>query len=141
MRFDTSDPLRRTRAADCGFWLHLAAAPLIVHSLLSIFGGTAMARSGGGSGFTIVLIALLTLVALVIDRRALIVSSLSYLLAAVGYIVSTASALLGGSTFATLIVIGVVVLIVGMGWQPARRLILSPFRGQSWLAKLPPVQA
>jgi hypothetical protein len=141
MKFDTSDPLRQTRAADCGFWLHLAAAPLIVHSLLSIFGGATLARSGVGSGLTVALITALTLIALVIDRRALIVASLSYLLAAVGYVVTNVTQALGGSLFASLIVIGVIVLIVGMGWQPARRLILAPFRGQSWLAKLPPVQA
>ncbi len=141
MWYDTSDPLRRTRNADCGFWLHMAAAPLIVHSLLSIFGGSALARSGGGSGLTVALIAVMTLVALAIDRRALIVSSLSYLLAAVGYLVSTAAQMLGGSTFASLIVLGVVVLIVGMGWHPARRVVLAPFRGQPWLANLPPVKA
>lgn len=141
MWYDTSDPLRRTRNADCGFWLHLAAAPLIVHSLLSIFGGTSLAQTGGGSGLTMALITGMTLVALAIDRRALIVSSLSYLLAAVGYVVSTASQILGGSTFASLIVLGVVVLIVGMGWHPARRAILAPFRGQPWLANLPPVKA
>ncbi len=141
MWYDTSDPLRRTRNADCGFWLHLAAAPLIVHSLLSIFGGTKLAQTGGGTGLTVALIAVMTLIALAIDRRALIVASLSYLLAAVGYVVSTASQMLGGSTFASLIVLGVVVLIVGMGWQPARRAVLAPFRGQAWLAKLPPVKA
>ncbi len=141
MWFDTSDPHRRTRNADCGFWLHMAAAPLIVHSLLSIFGGTALAKSGVGSGLTVALIAVVTVVALAIDRRALIVSSLGYLLAAVGYVVSTASQLLGGSTFASLMVLGCVVLVVGMGWHPARRAILAPFRGQSWLANLPPVKA
>lgn len=141
MWYDTSDPLRRTRNADCGFWLHLAAAPLIVHSLLSIFGGTALARSGLGTGLTVALITGMTVIALAIDRRALIVSSLSYLLAAVGYVVSTAAQLLGGSTFASLIVLGVVVLIVGMGWRPARRAVLAPFRGQAWLASLPPIKA
>ena len=141
MWYDTSDPLRQTRNADCGFWLHLAAAPLVVHSLLSIFGGLGLSRSGSGSALTMAIIIVFTLVALIIDRRALIVASLSYLLAAVGYLVSTASALLGGSTFATLIVIGIIVLVIGMGWQPARRLILAPFRGQPWLAKLPPVRS
>jgi hypothetical protein len=141
MWYDTSDPQRRTRNADCGFWLHMAAAPLIVHSLLSIFGGTALAKSGIGSGLTVALIAGITLVALAIDRRALIVSSLGYLLAAVSYVVATASQLLGGSTFSSLIVLGVVVLVVGMGWHPARRAILAPFRGRPWLAKLPPVKA
>ncbi len=140
MWYDTSDPLRRTRNADCGFWLHMAAAPLVVHSLLSIFGGSTLAKTGVGSLLTVALIAAMTLIALAIDRRALIVSSLSYLLAAVGYVVSTASQLLGGSAFTSLLVLGVVVLVIGMGWHPARRLVLAPFRGQGWLAKLPPVQ-
>jgi hypothetical protein len=140
MWYDTSDPLRQTRNADCGFWLHLAAAPLVVHSLLSIFGGSTLAKTGAGTGLTVALITGMTLVALAIDRRALIVSSLSYLLAAVGYVVSTASQLLGGSAFASLAVLGVVVLAIGMGWHPARRLVLAPFSGQVWLTKLPPVQ-
>lgn len=141
MWYDTSDPLRQTRNADCGFWLHLAAAPLVVHSLLSVFGGTAMARTGSGSGVTIAVITMLTVIALAIDRRALIVASLSYLVAAIGYVVSTAAAALGGSLFATLIVLGAVVLIVGMGWHPARRILLAPFAGQKWLDRLPPIQA
>ncbi len=35
MAFDISDRERVTRRADCAFWLHLLAAPLIVHSLVS----------------------------------------------------------------------------------------------------------
>ncbi len=35
MRFDISDPERLTRRTDIAFWLHLLAAPLIVHSLVS----------------------------------------------------------------------------------------------------------
>ncbi len=140
MWYDTSDPLRRTRNADCGFWLHMAAAPLIVHSLLSVFGGSTLAKTGAGSVLTVALIAGMTVIALAIDRRALIVSSLSYLLAAVGYVVSTASQLLGGSAFASLIVLGVVVLVIGMGWHPARRLVLAPFASAGWLRYLPPVQ-
>ena len=34
MAFDASDRDRMTRRADCAFWLHLLAAPLIVHSLI-----------------------------------------------------------------------------------------------------------
>ena len=139
MWYDTSDPLRRTRNADCGFWLHIAAAPLILHSLLSLLGNTPITK-GVGSYLVIAIITLLTLVALVIDRRALIVASLGYLLAAISYIVSTASQALGGGTFATLLVLGVVVLVIGMGWHPARRLLLAPFAGQAWVGKLPPLK-
>ena len=33
MQFDMTDPERRTRRTDIAFWLHLLAAPLIVHSV------------------------------------------------------------------------------------------------------------
>ena len=33
MRFDLSDPKRQTRRTDIAFWLHMLAAPLIVHPL------------------------------------------------------------------------------------------------------------
>ena len=36
MSFDISDRERLTRRADCAFWLHLLAAPLIVHSVVSL---------------------------------------------------------------------------------------------------------
>ena len=36
--WDVSDPARRTRRADVAFWLHLAAAPLIVHPAFSWIG-------------------------------------------------------------------------------------------------------
>ena len=35
MYFDMSDTLRRTRRTDIAFWLHLLAAPLVVHPLLN----------------------------------------------------------------------------------------------------------
>ena len=42
LRWDMSDPQRKTRRADVAFWLHLAAAPLIVHPAFSMLG---MSRS------------------------------------------------------------------------------------------------
>ena len=36
MYYDLSDRTRTTRLADCAFWLHLLAAPLIVHSLIRL---------------------------------------------------------------------------------------------------------
>ena len=34
MRYDLSDPARETRRTDAAFWLHLLAAPLLVHTLV-----------------------------------------------------------------------------------------------------------
>ena len=43
MRWDLSDPERRTRRSDVAFWLHLLAAPLIAHPIF-----TALGLVGGG---------------------------------------------------------------------------------------------
>lgn len=38
MRWDMSDRARETRRADVAFWLHLAAAPMIAHSMFHLLG-------------------------------------------------------------------------------------------------------
>ena len=80
MRWDLSDRERRTRRADVAFWLHLAAAPLIAHSLIQIMG---VFSSGVGPGTAVAELALYlvsAVVALAIARRALLVSGLAYTL-------------------------------------------------------------
>ena len=39
LRYDASDPARRTRRADIAFWLHLLAAPMIVHAVIPLVTG------------------------------------------------------------------------------------------------------
>ena len=143
MRFDTSDPERLTRRSDCGFWLHLAAAPFIVHPVVSLL---AKGDSITASLLTIGVVAVLGAVALIIDRRALLVSSLSYFGIAVGYLVTHAhdgrfgqNGASGGMT-TTLLLLGGFVILMGLGWHRLRGILLIPFAGASWLAKLPPVQ-
>ena len=38
MRWDSSDPTRTTRRSDVAFWLHLLAAPMIVHPIFTLLG-------------------------------------------------------------------------------------------------------
>ncbi len=143
MRFDSSDPERLTRRSDCGFWLHLAAAPFIVHPVISLL---AKGSSIAGSLLTIGVVAVLGAVALIIDRRALLVSSLSYFGIAVGYLVTHSQdgrfgqngASAGMTT--TLLLLGGFVIMMGLGWHTLRGILLKPFAGSCWLTKLPPVQ-
>jgi hypothetical protein len=136
MYYDLSDRTRSTRLADCAFWLHLLAAPLIVHSLIRLL-LPSDAASVGPFGLTMtttsaltifVIVAFLAAVAILIDRRALLVSALIYLGTAIGYALT--SAVRAGTDsqvpvfFATLVILGATVLILGAGWQPLRRLIL-----------------
>jgi hypothetical protein len=149
MYYDLSDRTRSTRLADCAFWLHLLAAPLIVHSLIRLLLPGA-AASAGPFGLTMttvsaltifVIVAFLTAVAILIDRRALLVSTLIYLGTAIGYALT--SAIRAGTDnnasvfFATLVILGAMVLILGAGWQPLRRGVLRLFP-PAFVNRLPP---
>jgi hypothetical protein len=121
--YDMSDRERLTRRADCGFWLTLIAAPLIVHPIAGMIssGGEMTAET---SLITIVVVILFALAALVIDRRALLVSSLAYLGGAMVY----AFTRLGGEQNAlwiTLLLLGASVILLGIGWHRARRAVMS----------------
>ncbi|HEY4920331.1 MAG TPA: hypothetical protein VII40_09545 [Xanthobacteraceae bacterium] len=142
MAFDATDRERATRRADCAFWLHLLAAPLIVHSLVWLLAGNAgnafEAMTGRLAATIIAIVVVLALVAVVIDRRALLVSTLTYLGIVIAYALKTASIDQDKVFFATLLVLGAMVLIIGVAWLPLRRglMMLVPSRVA---LRLPPV--
>jgi hypothetical protein len=150
MAFDASDRERLTRRADCAFWLHLLAAPLIVRSLISLVASPlAEARPFARTMNTelavavILIVALLTLVAVAIDRRALLVAGLAYLGWAVGFGLTSAGGVLPGGAFvlaATLVILGALVLTLGAGWVPLRRRLLA-LLSPAIANRLPPVPA
>lgn len=136
MRWDLSDPARRTRRADVAFWLHLAAAPLIAHSvfrMLGVFGGDVTVA-------TAVVVLLLYLgfgfVALAVDRRALLVSSLAYVLYAL-YAVFQRAGVVELSAALTALVIGSALLSLSAFWQPMRRWVVGSLGTVG--TRLPPV--
>jgi len=119
MRFDLKDRLRVTRLSENAFWLHLLAAPLMIHSILA---------TGSWDEINITLVlalfTVLTLIALIIDRRAFLVSSLIYMAGAFTQIVG-ALGLDGSLTFAVpVLFIGILVVVLGIGWSPLRRAIM-----------------
>jgi hypothetical protein len=123
MYFDRQDRARRTQKSDRAFWLHLLAAPLIVHPLVWKLTNI-REPSDYGAMFIFVLFAGLSLVALIVDRRALLVSSLTYL----GYALSQifgrhiyGEVGTGFSVFA----VGAIVLILSVAWKPLRKLIVA----------------
>lgn len=122
MWFDSSDLKRQTRRTDIAFWLHLLAAPIIVHPILmNLATGTAPVAAA-----LQVLLAFLCLaaVALVVDRRAILVSSLAYLAYAAGKLIAAAG--LESSSFAaSTLAVGAVVLMLSAAWRPLRRLVMG----------------
>ncbi|MDE0879548.1 MAG: hypothetical protein OSB00_12925 [Sphingomonas bacterium] len=137
MWWDMSDPQRRTRRADVAFWLHLVAAPLIAHALFNLIGvfGAEM-----GVGVAVVVLAMYLafgFVALAIDRRALLVSSLAYVLYAMYALFRSAGAIELSAAF-TAFVIGSALLTLSAFWHPIRRRVVATLGGLAM--RLPPAQ-
>lgn len=139
MWWDMSDPQRRTRRSDVAFWLHLAAAPLIAHPVFQMLG---VFNDHGEvapmiAGVVFVLYLLFAFVALAIDRRALLVSSLGYVLYALYATFTKAGAVELGAAF-TGLVIGSALLTLSAFWHPMRRRVVAMLGGLG--GRLPPVQ-
>jgi hypothetical protein len=123
MRWDSSDQARITRRSDVAFWLHLLAAPMIVHPVFTLLGlndGDATIAEGL---VVVLLYVVLAVAALAIDRRALLVSALAYVLYALTNVFEQIGAV-GLSVALTALVIGSALLLLSAYWHQARRLIV-----------------
>lgn len=129
MSFDMSDPHRVTRRSAQGFWLHVVAAPALVNTV----GLSLLSRETAGSDLVLLaFLALFAVVAVIIDRR-------SFLIAAIGYLVTLATTVLPGETAAfTVLALGLVLLLLGAFWEKLRARLL---RSMSFLPlhRLPPI--
>ncbi len=123
--WDIGDRARTTRRADVAFWLHLSSAPLIVHPAFVMLG--LLNRGEANAGRALVAVAiyfLLALVALAIDRRALLVSALFYVLYAMSVLFRLAGS--PATSFAlTALVIGSALLLLSAFWHRARAVVVG----------------
>ena len=136
MYWDRSDPERRTRRADVAFWLHLVASVLIVHPVFLSLGGDDPASREAWKAWSVVgLYALMGVVALIVDRRALLVSGLLYLVLAVGGLIGEVVAT-GMDFEVSSFFIGAVLLLLSVFWKAARASLLAKLPA-AWQAGLP----
>jgi hypothetical protein len=138
MSFDMSDRDRMTRRSDCAFWLHLLAAPLIVHSLVSLIAPNLALISSAAAIVILAIVGILAVIAIAIDRRALLVSALLYIGVVIGYAIQSSGLRGSGVFFATLVILGAFVIILGVGWQPLRRRLIALI-SPAIASKVPPV--
>jgi hypothetical protein len=138
MWWDMSDRERRTRRSDVAFWLHLAAAPLIAHPVFQMLGVFNENITLDTAAIVLVLYLVFAFVALAVDRRALLVSSLAYVLFAMYSLFHTAGAVELAWAF-TALVIGSALLTLSAFWHPMRRMVVGLLGGLG--ERLPPVGA
>lgn len=124
LRWDSSDPQRNTRRADVAFWLHLVAAPLLVHSAFTMLGLANSDEVGFRTLAVLLLYVALALVSLAIDRRALMVSSLGYVLYAFSSLLNHVG-FVGMGFAVTALLIGSALLVLSAFWHRCREAVVS----------------
>lgn len=131
---DADDRYRKTKKSDIAFWLHLSAAPLIVHaafSLLNIFAVDAELQTV----LTVMaLYSFLALISVALDRRALMVSSLFYVLYVFTVYFNNHGSIASGFAV-TGVAAGTGLLTLSAFWHECRRFIVKrlPDKLQSFL--------
>ncbi len=133
MWFDTRDPHRLGRHAATAFWLHMLAAPALVNTVaLTLYNS----GGAGGIGLLIVALVIITVLALVIDRRSFLTAAIAYIALVLAWVVGDTGNF-GTWTF-ILIALGGLITAIGTWWVQLRAVvmrILPNFPGKS---RLPP---
>jgi hypothetical protein len=124
MRWDSSDPSRLTRRSDVAFWLHLLAAPMIVHPVFTLLGLNDGNATIGEGLVVVALYVALAITALAIDRRALLVSALAYVLYALSELFKQVGAV-ELNVALTALIIGSALLLLSAFWHQARRTVVG----------------
>lgn len=138
MRWDASDTQRQTRRSDVAFWLHLVAAPLMVHPIFSLLGAFDQTMALMTALAITLLYCCIALVSLSIDRRALMVSALAYVLYAFNTLLQEYGVVSLSFAFAAL-TIGGALLLLSAFWHACREFVLG-FYSEAVCRRLPPLQ-
>ena len=134
MWFDLRDPYRLGRHAATAFWCHLLAAPALVNTVAVTL------LNGGGMGFLAIALALITLLALVIDRRSFLTAAIAYIALVIAWATGEGS---GTSWIFVLLILGAVITAIGTWWVQLRAKVMAllpDFPGKSRLPPYGPAQ-
>ncbi|MGR3781840.1 MAG: hypothetical protein ACU0DT_11345 [Albimonas sp.] len=134
LSFDLRDPHRVTRLSACGFWLHLAAGPAIVNTVVLSLLREPTALSGA---LMALFLALLAALALALDRRSLLLAAAAYLASMVWSVVDAAGLGAAGG----LMLLGALVIGLGAGWISLRTGLMRALPDFPGKDRLPPWSA
>ncbi|MCW8929523.1 MAG: hypothetical protein OQL19_04715 [Gammaproteobacteria bacterium] len=131
MWYDSRDTQRISSLSDNGFWLHLLAAPLIVHGVMVTLFLTNQSGLESHSLYILLLFTLFFFIALFVDRRAILVSSFVYALYAVFKFAYQQFMQIDNLTLFIFMGVGLFVIFFGTYWYKVRTLIFSPIASLS----------
>ncbi len=127
MSFDIRDTERQTYLSDSAFWLHLLAAPLIVHGLMisMLVGQHEWIADMGQAAFIVLFFFVILSVALILDRRAMLVSTQFYMIYAVTQLLQDRLDSTQNIIMYVLLILGFVIIFFGTYWYRTRRFIFG----------------
>lgn len=129
MWFDTRDPHRLGRHAATAFWCHLLAAPALVNTVAVTL------LNGGGMIFLTLALALITLLALVIDRRSFLTAAIAYIALVIAWVTGEGG---GTSWIFVLLILGGFITAIGTWWVQLRAKVMDVLPDFPGKSRLPP---
>lgn len=124
MYWDSADRTRQTRKSDVAFWLHLVSAPMIVHPIFSSLGILQGVESLYSSMIVVGLYVVLAMISIAVDRRAIMVSALVYVIYAFSSLLENYG-MISYSFAVTGVCIGATLLLLSAFWQSSRKKVLQ----------------
>lgn len=139
MWFDSRDTERVSHLSDSAFWLHLLASPLLVHGLMLTMLTSKQTWLGVLSNEIIILcfFAVFFLTALLIDRRAMLISTQLYMIYAITQVFRDNVANTEDIIVFVLIGLGMFVIYFGAYWYKSRRFIFRFLSGNAITRYIP----
>ena len=139
MWFDTQDTKRLSHLSDSAFWLHLLAAPLIVHGAMvsMLLSDQPWVQSMNKEVLIVLFFTLFFLVALLIDRRAMLISTQLYVIYALTQLLHDQLSSGQNIMIYVLMALGLFVIFFGTYWYKTRRLIFG-FLSESLISRYIP---
>jgi hypothetical protein len=137
MWFDMRDPYRLGRHAATAFWLHLLAAPALVNTV-----AVTLYNTGGwrGVGLLVVALAVITVLALVVDRRSFLTAAIAWIALVIAWVVQGGGEGDVGSWIVVLISLGAVVTAIGTWWVGLRAALMRALPDFPGKHRLPPYE-
>ncbi|MFT5658761.1 MAG: hypothetical protein ACI9KN_002042 [Gammaproteobacteria bacterium] len=133
MWFDIRDTRRQTHLSDSAFWLHLLAAPLIVHgAMLSMLLGDHSWLQALDKEFLVVIFFVgFLLLALLLDRRAMLISTQMYMIYALTQLVPGQFSSSQSVMIYILMGLGLFIIFFGTYWYKSRSIIFGFLAGKA----------
>lgn len=127
MSFDIRDTERKTHLSDSAFWLHLLAAPLIIHGLMIsvLFSQQELLADMSHAVFIVIFFIGILLIALLLDRRAMLVATQLYMVYAVTQLLEGQLGSTQNIIIYVLLILGFAIIFFGTYWYKTRRLVFG----------------